>query len=194
MKKIGLTGGIGSGKSTVADIFRQLGIPVFNSDEVARKLQDENEEVKNGIKKIFGDTVYDDNGKLIRKKIASIVFSDKNKLEQLNAVVHPAVGKAFEQFCEENKQAKYILKEAAILFEIGDEKNLDEMILVAAPEEVRVQRVVARDGISKEEVLSRMKNQWSQKEKIKLANYVIVNDRKELVLPQVVSLNEELSE
>jgi len=191
MKKIGLTGGIGSGKSTVAEIFRKLGVLVFVSDQVAKTLQDENAEVKKAIIEIFGKEVYA-NEKLDRVKIASIVFSDKKKLEQLNAIVHPAVGKAFEEFCKKNNVAKYVLKEAAILFEIGDNKNLDGMIVVTAPVDVRMQRVMMRDGITKEEILKRMKNQWSEEEKIKKADDVIVNDGKELVLPQVIAVNEKL--
>ncbi len=191
MKKIGLTGGIGSGKSTVGEIFRKLGVPVFVSDDEARKLQDENAEVKKKIEEIFGSEVYRE-GKLDRAKVASLVFSDKEKLEQLNAVVHPAVGKAFEKFCEENKNAKYVLKEAAILFEIGDDKNLDGMIVVSAPEQLRAQRVMARDGITKEEVLRRMKNQWGEEKKTSRADFVIVNDGKEMILPQVIAVNDRL--
>jgi len=110
----------------------------------------------------------------------------------LNAVVHPAVGKAFEKFCEENKNAKYVLKEAAILFEIGDDKNLDGMIVVSAPEQLRAQRVMARDGITKEEVLRRMKNQWGEEKKTSRADFVIVNDGKEMILPQVIAVNDRL--
>jgi len=192
MKKIGLTGGIGSGKSTVAKIFENLGVPVFVSDNVAKMLQDENAEVKKAISEIFGNEIYV-NGKLDRAKVAGIVFSDKKKLEQLNAIVHPAVGKAFEEFCNKNKSAKYILKEAAILFEIGDDKNLDGMLVVTAPIDVRAQRVMERDGISKAEVLQRMKNQWSEEDKVKKSDYVIVNDGKELILPQIISMSEKLS-
>jgi dephospho-CoA kinase len=191
MKKIGITGGIGSGKSTVAEIFMHIGVPVFVSDKEARQLQDENVEVKKAISDLFGEAVYA-NGNLDRTKIASIVFADKKKLEQLNAIVHPAVAKAFEEFCEKNKAAKYILKEAAILFEIGDNKNLDGMIVVSAPVDVRVQRVMERDEITKEAILQRMKNQWSEEEKLKHADEIIVNDGKEMVLPQVIALDEKL--
>jgi dephospho-CoA kinase len=191
MKRIGLTGGIGSGKSTVAEIFHHFGVPVFNSDNAARKLQDEDEQVKKQITGIFGNEIYDE-GKLNRKKVAEIVFKDSKKLEALNSIVHPAVAKAFEKFCEENKSAKYILKEAAILFEIGADKVLDGMIVVTAPDELRLERVSKRDGISKEQILLRMNSQLSQEEKIKKADFVIVNDGKEMLIPQVVKVDQQL--
>ena len=192
MKKIGLTGGIGSGKSTVAEIFRHLGIPVFNSDEEARKLQDENVEVKKAIAKIFGETIYV-NGKLNREKVASIVFADKKKLEELNAIVHPAVAKAFELFCTQHKNSPFVLKEAAILFEIGAEKLLDGMIVVAAPDELRILRVMDRDGSSREDVLKRMKNQLPQEDKVKKADYLIVNDGKQMLIPQVLEIKGKMT-
>lgn len=188
MKKIGLTGGIGSGKSTVAEIFSRLGVPVFVSDRVAASLQENNEALKSDIIRIFGAEIYPD-GKLNRKKLAGLVFTDKKKLEQLNAVVHPAVQKAFEKFCAENKQAKFVLKESAILFEIGDDKNLDGMIVVSAPDALRIKRVMLRDGIEEEAVRQRIKNQMKQEDKIKKADYVILNDEQQLLIPQVLSVS-----
>lgn len=192
MKKIGLTGGIGSGKSTVAEIFLGLGIPVFNSDLIARKLQNEDAELKKNIATVFGSEIYID-GKLDRGKIAEMVFTDKKKLEQLNSIVHPAVANAFEKFCEENENAKYVIKEAAILFEIGAEKALDKMIVVSAPDELRINRVMERDLVSREEVLRRMNNQLLQEDKVKKADFVIINDGQELILPQLMSIHEKLS-
>jgi len=191
MKKIGITGGIGSGKSTVAGVFRGLGVPVFSSDDVARNLQNENDTVRKNIQKIFGKDIYVD-GKLNRAKLASVVFTDKNKLEKLNSIVHPAVWDAFQEFLEENKSAKYILKEAAILYEIGDHKELDGMIVVTAPEKVRIQRVMMRDGISEEAVLARLKNQWTEEEKVKRADFLISNNGKEMLLHQVLVVHEKL--
>jgi dephospho-CoA kinase len=189
MKKIGLTGGIGSGKSMVAEIFSRMGVPVFISDDVAKVLQEEDEEVRQAITGAFGKEMY--SGKTLnRAKLAGIVFADKKKLEQLNAIVHPAVGKAFDQFCEKNSGAKYVLKESAILFEIGDDKNLDAMIVVTAPDELRIKRVMERDGIEKEAVLKRMKNQMKQEEKAAKAKFVIVNDEQQLLIPQAVAVNE----
>jgi dephospho-CoA kinase len=191
MKKIGLTGGIGSGKSTVAEIFLRLGIPVFVSDRVAKELQEEDEKLVSEITGIFGKEIYSGN-KLNRSELAAIVFADKKKLAQLNGVVHPAVARAFEKFCAENQHAKYVLKESAILFEIGDDKNLDGMIVVTAPDELRIHRVMQRDGIEKEAVLQRMKNQLSQEDKAAKANYLIVNDEQMLVIPQVLSISEKI--
>lgn len=191
MKKIGLTGGIGSGKSTVAEIFSRLGIPVFVSDRIAADLQENDEAVKEGIIAIFGALIYSD-GKLNRKKVAELVFADKKTLGQLNAVVHPAVQKAFEKFCDENNQAQFVVKESAILFEIGDDKNLDGMIVVAAPGELRIKRVMLRDGVEEEVVLQRIKNQMKQEEKVKQANYVIINDEQQLLIPQVVLVSKSI--
>ncbi len=192
MKKIGLTGGIGSGKSTVAEIFSRLGIPVFISDSIAKELQETDEQLKKQITDLFGEDLYSGD-KLNRSKLAELVFADKKKLEQLNAVVHPAVAKAFEKFCEANRDAKYVLKESAILFEIGDDKNLDGMIVVAAPDELRIQRVMQRDGVEKANVVQRMNNQMKQEEKVKKADFCIVNDATQLLIPQVLRINETLS-
>ncbi|MDQ3109456.1 MAG: dephospho-CoA kinase [Bacteroidota bacterium] len=191
MKKIGLTGGIGGGKSTVAEVFSRLGVPVFISDRVAKELQEHDEKVRDEIMKIFGREIYQ-HDKLDRAKLAEIVFADKIKLDRLNQVVHPAVGRAFEKFCERNSSAKYILKESAILFEIGDDKNLDAMIVVTAPDELRIRRVMLRDGLEREAVLGRIKNQLSQDEKAKKAGFCIINDEEQLILPQVLSVNEKI--
>ena len=191
MKKIGLTGGIGSGKSTVAEIFSRLGVPVFISDSVAKELQENDPQLKKAIAELFGNEVYSGD-KLNRSKLAGIVFADKKKLEQLNALVHPAVARTFEKFCEANHDAKYVLKESAILFEIGDDKNLDAMIVITAPDELRIQRVMQRDGVEKENVLQRMKNQMKQEEKAEKATYCIVNVEMQLLIPQVLKINESL--
>jgi dephospho-CoA kinase len=191
MKKIGLTGGIGSGKSTVAEIFSRLGVPVFISDKVARELQENDAGLIAATQKIFGEEIYKDH-KLDRAKLAEIVFSDKEKLEQLNAIVHPAVGKAFEKFCRENSGSAYVLKESAILYEIGDEKNLDGMIVVTAPDDLRKERVSERDGITAEEVEQRIKNQMSQEKKAERAGFVLENDEEKLLLPQVLKVHSAL--
>lgn len=193
MKTAGLTGGIGSGKSTVASIFRALGVPVFSSDEIARDLQEHDAEVVRGIKKLFGETIYGAEGKLDRVKVAAAVFSDKEKLAKLNAIVHPAVGKAFEQFLRDHAKSPYVIKEAAILFENDLDKQLDAMITVVAPEQIRLQRVMDRDRISEEAVRARMKNQLSDEEKIERSDFVVRNDGKEMVLPQVIKIHEALT-
>lgn len=191
MKKIGLTGGIGSGKSTVAEIFSRLGVPVFISDDIARELQEKDAGVVNAIRGVFGPGIYEGN-KLNRAKLAEIVFSDKKKLEQLNSIIHPAVAAAFEIFCRENSKAAYVLKESAILYEIGDEKNLDKMIVVTAPDELRKKRVAMRDGITAGEVDQRMKNQMQQKTKASKADFVVMNDEEQLLIPQVLKVNAEI--
>jgi dephospho-CoA kinase len=192
MLRIGLTGGIGSGKSTVAAIFAAMGIPVFVSDEVARRLQNEDEELKLAMKHVFGTEMYDVDGNLDRAKLAAIVFADKEKLNQLNALVHPAVAKAFDLFCLKNTKAKFVIKESAILFELGLDKKLDRMIVVSAPDELRIARVRERDGTSETEIRKRMANQLSQEEKVKRANYVIKNDGQQMLIPQVLKLIEGL--
>lgn len=193
MKRIGLTGGIGSGKSFVAEIFRNLGVPVFNSDDAARKIQQSDKDVLAAIRKAFGD-VFLTSGELDRKKLASIVFSDPQKLQQLNAIVHPAVGKAFEKFCSENSSAAYVIKEAAIIFEIGIDEQLDGTILVMAPEQIRIDRVMKRDNITESEVRSRMSKQWSDEQKMQRADWLISNDGEKALLPQVLRTHGLLSE
>jgi len=193
MKKIGLTGGIGSGKSFVAELFRRMGVPVFEADAEAKRLQQEDAELIAGMKKLFGEDIYLRDGSLDRKRVAAVAFGDKEKLAQLNALVHPAVRRAFERWLEQHKEMPLVLKEAAILFESGTDKGLDGVIVVSAPVELRIQRVMRRDGISREEVERRMKSQWPEEEKIRRAQHVITNDEKTLLLPQVSALKEKLS-
>jgi dephospho-CoA kinase len=193
MLKIGLTGGIGSGKSTVAEIFRTLGVPVFNSDQVARDLQENDPDVIAAMKKSFGEKVFT-GGKLDRSKMASEVFKDKEKLQLLNSIIHPAVGKAFEKFLSENAAKPYAIKEAAILFELVLEKQLDEMITITAPEEIRIERVMRRDGVSEADVRARMKNQLPDETKAALSSFVLVNEGTGLVLPQVIAAHEKILE
>lgn len=191
MKRIGLTGGIGSGKSFVAEVFRRLGVPVFNSDDVARQIQQTDAGVKHAIAEQFGDVFLPD-GQLDRKKLAGIVFSDFQQLQKLNAIVHPAVGKAFELFCREHAAATYVIKEAAIIFEIGIHEDLDATILVVAPENIRIQRVMKRDGISETEVRARMQKQWTDQQKTELADWVINNDGERALLPQVLKIHQNV--
>lgn len=193
MKRIGLTGGIGSGKTMIADLFRNLGVPVFNSDDEARKLQNNDAQVRKSIEDIFGD-VYDLPDKTLnRKKVAAIAFSDAALLERLNAVVHPAVGSAFEKFCTQNSEADYVIKEAAIIFEAGIEKHLDGVILVTAPESVRIDRVIKRDNTTAEDVIARIRKQWPDERKMQMAQWCIRNDGKFPLLPQVIKIHEAIS-
>lgn len=192
MKVIGLTGGIGCGKSYVAEIFRHLGVPVYEADAEARNLQDTDPELKAAIRKIFGDAIYGSDGCLDRKEVARRVFSDNVLLEKLNAVVHPAVAGHFSRWCEQQSGAAYVIKEAAILFESGSYLQADGVIVVTAPQELRIARVMARDHTDRESVLRRMQAQWPEEEKIRRADFVIVNDEKLLLLPQTLRVHEEI--
>ncbi|HEY6162997.1 MAG TPA: dephospho-CoA kinase [Bacteroidia bacterium] len=192
MKVIGITGGIGSGKSTVCRIFKTLGIPVFNADDEAKKLYSE-AEVRKKVTALLGEEVYRD-GALDRAVVAKKVFSDKTLLAQLNNIIHPAVQEKFVQWCKENASAPYVIKEAAILFEAGSDKDTDAVITVTAPKELKIQRAMKRDGISAGEVEKRMKNQWSDEEKIKRSRFVIKNDEMELLIPQVMGIHKCIAE
>ncbi|HTB05784.1 MAG TPA: dephospho-CoA kinase [Bacteroidia bacterium] len=190
MLKIGITGGIGSGKSTVCSIFRCFGIPVFNADEAGRRILAEDETVKLEVVQLLGESVLD-KGQLNRKAIASIVFNDKAKLEKLNAIIHPRVRRAFTDWTDKQK-AQFVIDEAAILFESGTYAILDAVIVVTAPEKLRIERVMARDGLSETTIRERMKNQWSEEEKIKRAAFVIQNDETSLLIPQVIDVYNHL--
>ncbi len=190
MLKIGITGGIGSGKSTVAKVFEVLGIPVYYADDAAKKLMNEDEELKEKIKLQFGDEVYK-NGKLDKKYLADIVFSSPEKLALLNALVHPATLKDADDWMQ-NQRTAYTLKEAALIFESGAQQNLDYVIGVTAPAPLRIQRTMNRDGITREEVIARMDKQMEETIKMKLCDFVIKNDEQEMLLPQVLALHQKL--
>jgi dephospho-CoA kinase len=191
MMKIGITGGIGSGKSTVCKVFNVLGVPIYNADENARRLMAEDESLVKKIKNLLGEDVYR-NGRPDRTKIASLVFSNREKLEQLNALVHPVVGRDFLRWADSYKNHAYIIKEAAILFESGADKGLDAVIFVSAPKSLRVQRIIQRDGVTEEQVKQRMKNQWPETKKKERARFTLVNDEKKMLLPQVIRLHNKL--
>jgi dephospho-CoA kinase len=190
MLRVGVTGGIGSGKSTVCNVFRCLDIPVFNADKEGRHFLDEDEVVKEQIINIFGEKVLT-NDKLDRNAIARIVFNDREKLAQLNAVIHPAVRKKFNIWADKQK-SPYVINEAAILFETGSYKLLDYVILVIAPESLRIRRIAQRDGMGEDEIKVRMKNQWGDEEKMKLTSFVIDNNDIKPLLPQVMELHHKL--
>jgi len=191
MLKIGITGGIGSGKTTVSKVFEVLSVPVFYADDHAKRVMVEDDILVTAIKKEFGSEAYFAEGSLNRKYIANVVFNDSAKLEKLNAIVHPATFRAFDTWLAQVGDVPYILKEAALLFEASSYKLCDKAIMVYAPLEVRVNRVVQRDDISREEVLSRNAKQMSDEEKIKLADYTIINNDTELVIPQVLALHQQ---
>lgn len=189
MKIIGLTGGIGSGKSTLLAWLRSNGIPCFESDIVGKQLL--NGQLKQDVIDCFGPELYP-NDVLDTKKMAQLVFQDKEALEKLNNIVHPAVGKAFKDFIEKNKNAQIVVKEAAILFETGAYKSCDFVILVCAPLEKRISRVIQRDGVKKAEVLARMSKQWDDNKKSALADFVIENDSLELAIEQLEAILKKL--
>ncbi len=191
MLKIGITGNIGSGKSTVAKIFAQLGIPVYDADSRAKKVMVEDKDLILGIKQLLGEDSYLPDGSLNRTLISQKVFSNKSLLEGLNALVHPAVFKDFDQWVL-SQHAPYILKEAALLFESGSYQTLDKIIVVAAHENLRLKRSMERDGSNEESVKARMKNQMLEEEKIKLADYRIYNNETDLLIPQVLNIHHQL--
>lgn len=190
MLKIGITGGIGSGKSTVAKIFAILGIPVYYADGAAKRLMETNAELQQSLTAVFGDQLYQD-GQLNRPFLANLVFNDADKLAQLNALVHPATLKDAEEWMQ-RQTAPYCLKEAALIFESGSQQNLDYVIGVYAPESLRIQRVVQRDGVKQEQVLARMNKQINETIKMRLCDFVIANDEQQMVIPQVMALHEKL--
>ena len=189
MKIIGLTGGIGSGKSTLLAWLRSNGIPCFESDIVGKQLL--NGQLKQDVIDCFGPELYP-NDVLDTNRMAQLVFQDKEALEKLNNFVHPAVGKAFKDFVEKNKNAQIVVKEAAILFETGAYKSCDFLILVCAPLEKRISRVIQRDGVKRAEVFARMSKQWDDNKKSALADFVIENDSLELAIQQLEAILKKL--
>ena len=189
--KIGLTGGIGSGKTFVGAIFSKLGIPVFNADDQARKCMSENEVLKQDIQNLFGDNAYHE-GLLQNKVLANIVFNNHQQLEELNKLVHPVVRQRFDSWSVE-QTSKIIIKEAAILFESDSHVDLDKVICVSAPEETRIERVINRDNTSREQVLRRIEIQIPQNEKEKLSDFVIINDGLELLLPKIINIINQIN-
>jgi dephospho-CoA kinase len=190
MVRVGLTGGIGSGKSTVAHVFEILGIPVYYADKEAKRLMNEDPEIRRQLIQQFGQEAYSDN-LLNRRFIAEIVFRDKEKLRLLNSLIHPiTIARAEEWMTKHN--APYVIKEAALIFESGSQEGLDYVIGVSAPLAVRIQRTIKRDGVTRDEVMARMENQIQESIKMRLCDFVIRNDDEHLVLPQVLALHEKL--
>lgn len=189
MLKVGITGGIGSGKTTVCKVFEVLGLPVFYADKVAKSIMNTNVLLRGDIIKEFGKDSYLENGELNRKHISSIVFNDQEQLSKLNALVHPAVFRAFDVWAIEQKYAPYVLKEAALLFESDSYKMCDQTILVRSPEALRIKRIVERDHSTSEEVRLRMKRQFADEQKEKLAVHIIINDEQVLLIPQILALH-----
>lgn len=191
MLKAGITGGIGSGKSTVCQVFETLGIPVFYADDAAKHLMQNDEQIRQQIIALFGQEAYH-NKELNRKYISKIVFNDKGKLAQLNAITHPAVIAFGEEWMKKQNSA-YTLKEAALFFESGSNKNMDLMIGVSAPLHLRIQRTMKRDQISEAAVMERISKQMNEEEKMKSCDYIIINDDRTSVIQQVLDLHHKLT-
>jgi dephospho-CoA kinase len=189
-KIIGLTGGIGTGKTMVAEYFKSLGIPVYIADKEARQLMT-SDNIINALSNEFGKEILE-NGILNREKLAKLVFNDSKKLQKLNSIVHPEVKKHFENWVEKHKNSPFVVKEAAILFESGSYKYCDTIITVTAPLETRLQRVMKRDKTDRESVLKRIENQWTDEQRIAKSNYVIHNLSVESTKKQVDEILKKL--
>lgn len=194
MLKIGITGSIGAGKSTVAGIFKVLGVPVFDADAIAKSILNSDPEIREQIIAAFGSETYK-NGLLDRKYLATLVFSNPDQLAKLNALVHPATIKVADTWAKhwEKQGSAYIVKEAALLFEAGTNIGLDFIIGVTAPEDLRIARVMARDHVTREEVLKRMQHQLDDTKKMERCDIVIDNNEKALLIPQVLSLHQQFT-
>jgi len=190
MLKVGLTGGIGSGKTTIAKVFELLGVPVYYADDASKRLYHTDQELMASIKTHFGEDVYT-NGQLNRTRLAAIVFNDAKKLELLNELVHPPTIREAEEWMK-RQTAPYAIKEAALLFESGSSAGLDHIIGVRTPQHLRIKRVMERDGINREDVLVRMRRQIDEEIKMRLCDYIIENNEQQLVMPQVLRLHETL--
>jgi len=196
MLRVGLTGGIGSGKSTVAKIFEVLGIPVYYADDAARSLMNTDEELKKSIISEFGNESYV-NDQLNRAYIASLVFNDVKKLELLNSLTHPATIRDAERWMQQiaesrGQTSRYVIKEAALIFESGSAENLDYVIGVYTPLPLRIKRIMDRDRVTRDEVMQRINRQIDEDIKMRLCDKVIVNDEQQLIITQVLQLHEQL--
>jgi dephospho-CoA kinase len=188
---VGLTGGIGTGKSTVAKLFEVLGCPVYNSDDRAKAVYYD-PEIKQQITSLLGENAYDQRGKIDRQFISGKIFNDKELLQKVNAVIHPAVGKDFMAFLIKHSESKIIIKESALLFEAGLKEKVNKIILVTAPMDVRIERIMKRDAHTKEQILSRISHQLPDETKIPQSDFVIVNDGEQAVIPQVLKIYDTL--
>lgn len=191
MLKVGLTGSIGSGKSTIAGVFRVLGIPVYVSDDEAKKILDRPDIVDLVVNK-FGKDVTGPDGLINRKSLATEVFTDGEKLRWLNSVIHPRVREHFSVWIETQSNVPYILQEAAIIYESGFSTFFDKIIVVAAPVEERISRVIKRDTMTRQEVLDRLNKQWPEEKKLEQADYVIFNGDHSQAIPQVLEVHDHL--
>jgi dephospho-CoA kinase len=188
--KLGVTGGIGSGKTSVCKVFAVLGVPVFSADRVAREIIDGNENIKEAINSIAGKDLYI-NGSLDRMALASLIFNNKKLLEKVNSLVHPVVFEHFEIWMNE-QSSRYVIMEAAILFESGASRLVDRIATIIAPVEERMNRVMIRSRLSREQVLERMKNQMDDETRIRLSDYIIYNSENDMIIPAVLKIHEDI--
>ncbi len=192
MKIVGITGGIGSGKSVVCSIFSVLGVPVYHADDEARKIYEKYPELIERIGTEISRDVLDKNGRIDKKKLAEVIFNDASKLKALNAMIHPLVRKDFQKWCKLHPDSPYVLKEAAILFESGASRDCDHIITVTSPVELRIQRVKERDKRSRAEIERIMENQWTDEQRLKKSDFTLVNDESKMLIPQVLDIHEQL--
>ncbi len=192
VKKVGITGGIGSGKSTVSKLFEFLGIPVYYADDEAKKLMVEDQKLIQELKDTFGEETYID-GVLNRAYLANLVFKNEKLLAKLNSIVHPALGRHYEQWHLQQQNVPYTIKEAAILFEMGAADHMDKVITVFAPMELRISRVIDRDDVSRESVINRISKQMPDEEKVKRADFVIMNDGSQSLIAQIIEIHKVLT-
>lgn len=191
---IGITGGIGSGKTTVCNIFKLLGVPVFEADKVAAGIMNGNKQLQSEISALFGSDILNCHGLVNRKKLADIVFKDELQLEKLNSLVHPAVRDQFLLWSEKNSNYPYIIMEAAILFESGFHNLTDYTILITAPEDERIRRVMKRDGESMDSIKNRISRQYPENKKTELADFILHNDNKHLIIPEIIKIDKNIRE
>ncbi len=191
MFRLGITGGIGSGKSLVCSILEKFGIPVYYADKEARRLMNTSVDLKRAIKDVFGEEIYPD-GELDRQEMGRRIFEKPDLLNEINRMVHPVVREDFIKWSESCENVPYVIEEAAILFESGAASEMDASVLIYAPKQLRIERVMARDGLSRSEVEKRINIQMDEEEKKRLADRVILNDEKKLLLPQLVALHEDI--
>jgi dephospho-CoA kinase len=189
--KIGITGGIGSGKSLVCQIFKALKVPVFEADKESKDIIDSDPATREALRELLGNRIFGTDGRINRHVMAGIIFNDQELLLKVNAIIHPAVRHRFNRW-HAGQKSRYIIQEAAILFESGVFRLMDMNIMVTAPEEMRIRRVMQRDGVTKEKVYERMKNQWPEDDKVALADYIIRNDESQSLIQQVLKIHQKI--
>lgn len=191
MLKVGISGIMGSGKTTVCNIFKLLGVPVYHADREAKKFY-EQDQVKVSVRKAFGNVVFDDEDRVDLKHLAEIVFYDKNKLSLLNSIIHPLVKNDFDEWQAGYASRHYVLYESALFYESGFYRDYDLSVVVIAPVDLCIKRIIARDNVSEKHVRARINAQWSPEKKAALADFVIVNDEQQLLIPQVLDIHSKI--